>query len=40
MNDEFVIYTGDILSELTKYVEKTTDSIEMTKNFSINTKSF
>ena len=31
MNDDFVIYTGDILSELTKYVEKTTDSFERTK---------
>lgn len=39
MNDEF-IYTGDILSELTKHVEKATNSIERTKNFLINTKSF
>lgn len=31
MNDEYIIYTGDILSELTKYIEKTTNSIEHTK---------
>lgn len=31
MNDEFVIYTGDILSELAKHVEKATNSFETTK---------
>lgn len=31
MKDEFIIYTGDILSVLTKYVKTATNSIEHTK---------